>query len=219
MRLHVGCGAIYLTDWVNVDLAGPDVYLARQRPDLVERWTTTEDNYYGRQIDVTIESLRKGPLNRETVCDVYGDFEKLPVASYECSEILSRHAFEHLSIREARRALKECRRVLRRGGLLRLDVPDHAETLRLYRESGDVFYVRHLLGPRRGDDFGHHVMSYEPPQLQALVESEGFEFVEREHFEHLFPAFTLRFRKPINSVNVSPPRSRPILYPSGRVDK
>lgn len=193
--MHIGCGSVYLADWLNVDVPGPKTFLARQRPDLVEKWKTTEDHYYARHEDKTVDSLRAGPLDQEYVCDVYGDFEHIPLARYECDEILSRHAFEHLSIREARRALQECWRVLRKGGLLRIDVPDHAKTLELLIETRDRFYIRHLLGPRRGDDFGHHVMSYEPHQLRALCESEWFTFVEEEPNIHIFPAFCLKFQK------------------------
>lgn len=191
----MGCGSVYLDGWRNVDLPGPTTFLARERPDLVEQWRTTEDQYYARHADVTIETLREGPKTRETVCDIFGDFEHIPVAGYECTEILSRHCFEHLSIREARRALQECWRVMRKGALLRIDVPDHEQTLLKYKETGDPFYIRHLLGPRRGDDFGHHVMSYRPDQLKALVESEWFTYVGEEENIHLFPAFCLRFQK------------------------
>jgi hypothetical protein len=192
VKLHLGSGAVYLLDWWNVDIQAPKTFLARERPDLVERWKTTEDGYYARHADKTIDTLRTGPLDQEYVCDSYGDFLSIPVATYECQELLARQVFEHLSLREARQALNECLRVLRRGGVLRLDVPDHEETLRLYKQTGDEFYVRHLLGPRR-NEWGFHMMSYDRPRLRALVEDHGFRFTGEEPNVHFFPAFTLRF--------------------------
>lgn len=194
MKLHVGSGAVYLSDWLNVDVPGPKTFLARERPDLVKRWQTTEDDYYGRHADKSIETLRAGPLDQEYVCDAFGDFLSIPVATYECNELLARHTFEHLSIREARQALNECLRVMRRGGILRLDVPDHEGTLQRFKETGDEFYIRHLLGPRR-NEYGYHMMSYSRDRLRALIEAAGFKFVGEEPNIHFFPAFCLRFEK------------------------
>jgi hypothetical protein len=39
------------------------------------------------------------------------------------------------------------------------------------------------------------VMSYERHQLQRLVESCGFRFVEEEENIHWFPAFCLKFER------------------------
>src|SRR5688572_17847458 len=144
MRLHVGNGAIFLREWVNVDLPLPHVFLAKERSDLVERFSTTEDNYYGRHQDQTVEQWRKGAICQETVCNVYGSFAFLPVRPGSVSEILSRQAFEHLDRSQAVVAIDQCRRALKVGGLLRIDIPDADETIRRYGETRDEFYLRHL---------------------------------------------------------------------------
>lgn len=196
MKLHIGVGAVYLEDWVNIDLRAPNTFLASDRPDLVERWKTTDDAYYARHQDKTVSTLRSGPLNQEYVCDVYGSFDNIPAAYWSVDEVLSRHAFEHLSITEAHKALDQIDGIMKPNGILRLDVPDHEETLRLFKKTGDEFYIRHLLGPRR-NDHGFHMMSYTRDRLRSLVEEHGFVFVEEELPNiHLYPAFTLKFRKP-----------------------
>lgn len=195
MKLHVGVGTVYLLQYVNVDLPGPRTFLACERPDLVERWSTTEDAYFAKHQDKTLHTLAAGPIDQEYVCDRYGDFEHLPVQGGSVEEVLCRHVFEHLSITESHRALNHVDTVLRPGGILRLDVPDHEETLRLFKETGDSFYVRHLLGPRR-NEFGFHMMSYTRERLRALVESHGFIYGDEEPNIHLYPAICLRFRKP-----------------------
>lgn len=192
MKLHIGCGSVYLRDWVNVDLPGDNTFLAHERPDLVESLVTDESNYYGRHQDKTIDKLRSGPLNQETVCDRFGSFHQIPARAHSVSELLARHCFEHLSISEADAALRQIQSVLCSGGLLRLDVPDHEQTLEKFIETGDRFFVRHLLGPRRGD-FGFHMMSYSWDRLIDLVERYGFHFESREPNIHIYPAFCLRF--------------------------
>jgi len=192
MKVHVGCGTVYLKGWLNLDVKTPKTFLADERPDLVERYITTEDDYYGRHKDKTVEALRKGPRNDEYVCDEYGDFFDLPLFNF--NELLARHSFEHLSLGEARSALMNIYEHTNKRGILRLDVPDHEQTLLLYGKTGDPFYIRHLLGPRR-DEYGFHMMSYTPERLQRLVEEHGFTCEGAEENIHIYPAFCLRFRK------------------------
>jgi predicted SAM-dependent methyltransferase len=194
MKLHIGCGTVYLSGWVNVDVPGPKTFLAEKRPDLVDRWLTTEDNYYGRHTDKSVDTLAQGPLDQEYVCDQYGDFTSLNFPYESFDEVLIRQTFEHLSIAEAQNALDTIEALMPYGGVLRIDVPDHEKTLQLFKETGKDFYVRHLLGPRR-NDYGYHMMSYTPDRLQRLVERHGFRFVCQEDNIHLYPAFCLRFVK------------------------
>lgn len=194
MRLHIGSGAVYLDGWLNVDVPGPKTFLARERPDLVAKLRTTDENYYARHADKTIDTLSDGPLDQDYVCDRFGDLLHIPLARYEAEEVLARHCFEHLSLTEARIALCCLRDVMRRNGILRLDVPDTEETLRLLIDTGNKFYVRCLLGPRR-NEYGYHMMSYTRDRLRHLVESHGFQFLEEEPNIHFFPAFCLRFKK------------------------
>ncbi len=192
MKLHVGSGSIYLRGWTNVDLAFPNVFLASDRPDLVESLITDESDYYGRHKNKTMETLR-APIMQEMVCDRYGSFEFLPVAPNSVDELLSRQCFEHLSLTEAHLALERIKGVMKPGGVLRLDVPDHDETLKKLRETGDEFYARHLMGPRNSER-GHHMMSYTRKALASLVESHGFALQEEEPNIHIYPAFCLRFK-------------------------
>lgn len=193
VKLHVGCGSVYLREWVNVDIPEPNVFLARERGDLVERYITTEGDYYGRHRDKTQDSHRKGPLVQEYVCDAYGRFTFIPARSGSAEEILSRQVFEHLDRREARDGLRECHRVLQLDGILRLDVPDPDETLRKYGETRDEVYCRYLFGPRR-DEYGSH-FHYTRQMLTDIVTAAGFRFIHEEPNIHFYPAFCLRFAR------------------------
>lgn len=193
MKLHVGCGSVYLREWVNVDLPLPTVFLARERHDLLERFITTEDKYYSRHDDKTADSLRGGPVTRETICDVYGSFTFLPARPNTVTEILARQCFEHLGRDEAVVALQSAHRVLKTDGILRIDIPDPDETLRKYRETGDEFYIRHLFGPRR-DLFGLHT-HYTRGMLVDLAKAAGFSFRQEEPNIHFYPSYCLRFER------------------------
>lgn len=193
MKVHLGAGAIYLKDYLNVDLPLPHVALAKDEPGLVEEFITTEDKYYARHEGKGISDWRKGPQIVKTVCDAYGSFQFIPTRNETVSELLSRQVLEHLNVTQAREAMKECFRVLSWGGQLRIDVPDPEATLELYRETGDKFYFRHLFGPRL-DVFGYHT-PYSRASLTHLVAEAGFNLEQEEPNIHSYPAFCLRFVK------------------------
>lgn len=197
MKLHVGNGTVYLRDWCNVDLQLPGINLSSGRPDLVEKFATSAEAYYARHEDKTIESLRAGAATGEleTVCDAYGSFDRLPCGLGEAEEVMSFQVFEHLSVREARAALDEVDRVLRPGGRLRLTVPDHEETLKRWRVTGDEFWKRHVLGSRR-NEAAYHVMGWTRDSLRAIVEEFGLVCTGDFPNPHFYPSICMSFEKP-----------------------
>ena len=195
MRLHVGNGSVLLRNWVNIDLPLPNIFLVKERPDLAEKFMTTEDDYYGRHKDKNPDKWRKGAIVQETVTDCYGSFGFLPVRNGSVEEIWSVQSFEHLGKEEARAAVSECSRALKSGGFLRLDVPDPDATIREYRKTGDEWLFRHLFGPRL-DVYGGHTY-YNRAMLKSVVEKGGlFKYVAEEpNIHENYPAFCLRFRR------------------------
>lgn len=195
VRLHIGNGAVLLKDYVNIDLPGPSTFLAKDRPDLVNKLETTEHDYYGRHKDKNLDSLREGPLNQETVCDAYGSLDNIPAAYWSVSEVLIVHVWEHLSISEAHKALDQIDGIMEPNGVLRIDVPDHIESLHRYLETRDAFFERHLLGPRNTER-GYHLVGYTREFLIKLVEEHGFVYDGDDPRQHLYPSISVRFKKP-----------------------
>lgn len=185
-RLHMGCGTVYLYGYVNIDLPAPRCHLAEDNLDLMMRYATREDRYYANHAAVTPDTFRTGPLEADYVCDRYGRWDAIPCRDGDACEVLGRATFEHLSQTEAHRALEEVRRVLLRGGLLRLSVPDHAATLAGFVESRDPLAIRYLLGPRNSPG-GYHLQSYTLEALRGVVEAHGFEWNGEEPSPHLYP--------------------------------
>jgi predicted SAM-dependent methyltransferase len=201
MRVHLGNGSIYLTPtstedgkagWLNVDLQSPRQHLAADRPDLAKTLAATDEDYYRAKRNVTFD--QNAVYDPEGVSDVYGDFLRIPVAAGSASEILARQVIEHLSIHDAQLALCECARALEPGGILRIDVPDVEETLKRFRETGEDFLKRHILGSRK-NSFAYHLAGWTREGLTAMAERAGFDFVTEEPNIHLYPAIAMRFRK------------------------
>jgi predicted SAM-dependent methyltransferase len=123
----------------------------------------------------------------------------LPFESDCCEMIFSEHFLEHLDYPSpADRLLRDCLRVLRPGGTLRLSVPDTEWPLTDYSEGMDAPYfqacVKHEwhLGNcstrlehinyhfRQGDE---HRFAYDEETLTKILERTGFCDVKRVRFD------------------------------------
>lgn len=112
----------------------------------------------------------------------------LPFPDGAAQAIFSEHLFEHLDVASGSRLLKECRRVLAPGGVLRIGVPDLERYMNSYL-GADQLIEEHRPGrPTRaialGEVFffhGHRSM-YDFETLELLFREAGFTAVEHSAF-------------------------------------
>lgn len=192
---HIGNGTVYLTDAINVDMPGENVFLAKDRPDLVEKYSTVSDDYYGRHKNKNFDGWRKGPENNQTVTDRYGRLDCLPFRDGEVDTIIMYQVAEHLSIPELKIGIVEMARILKVGGIARISVPDMETSLKKLGETNDYFYVRHLLGPRNGSR-GLHCVGYSARILSDVFWESGIfnGGIEKPNW-HSYPAICMEFTK------------------------
>jgi len=96
--------------------------------------------------------------------------------------IYASHVLEHFGRVEVPRVLVEWARVLRRGGILRLAVPDFAACAKIYYEEGLVDGLTGLVGLVCGgqrDTHDFHKMIFDEPLLTRLLSNAGFSEVRR----------------------------------------
>lgn len=194
-KLHLGCGLNVVDGWLNVDGSWNArlAKLPRLRRALAGvRIIPREAANVQWRGDLRILDVR----------------ERLPFATGSYEAIYASHLLEHLYLDDALRLLRECLRVLRPGGTLRLVVPDLRAIVREYSgerpfhnsdelaamPSADRMNRRLLFrgtSPPRGNvllkvyaalkDFQTHKWMYDADSLVAHLRSAGFDQVsERE---------------------------------------
>lgn len=88
------------------------------------------------------------------------------------------HVLEHVSHRSVMETLREMRRLLKPGGVLRISVPDLDLVIALYRASGEQ--VEAIEQPLMGGQeypFNFHCAVFNRAHLEQLLRATGFDFV------------------------------------------
>lgn len=196
MNIHLGTGDVYLDGFVNVDVPIPGYsFLARERPDLVERNRTTLDHYYRYPYITT------GPVDRLCVADVFMDARALKFSD-ECAElIVAVQVLEHFTPAEAPQVLREWHRVLRPGGRLFVDTIDFPHLAKLAIESEDpemeAYYFRMIFGSHK-NEYASHKDGYTGRKLLELLLAAGFGNVRDvgNPLNHPYPSLAFQATKP-----------------------
>ena len=194
MKLHIGCGHIYLDPadgWTNVDIAIPGYsFLAAYRPDLVAENGTTVNHYYTRP-------YRRDGIVAERLCgaDAFIDTRGLELPNNSVDEILVVQLLEHFSREEAKHVLNEWYRVLRPGGRLVVDTPDLEGLAREFlaeHEGRREYYYRMIFGSQKNPG-AYHKDGYSLGKLIACLAIAGFVRIEDlgNPFGHPYPALTV----------------------------
>lgn len=136
MRINVGCGQTPTMGWRNFDNS---LSLRLSKLSRLGYWAfrlgVLDANQY--------EFMRFAQANNIE----YGDATKgLPIKDGVVDALYSCHMLEHLDREEASRFLKEARRVLTPGGVIRLVVPDMKKLAGQYISDGDAdFFIESTL--------------------------------------------------------------------------
>lgn len=184
VRLNVGAGTSTVPGWVNLD-ASPSLLLAKALPgpilEALASLLPADRRAVLRDYSRAQRRLRFGDARRP-----------LPFRSGSVSAVYSSHFLEHIRREEAAAFLRECHRVLRPGGILRVVVPDLRRLARLYLEGGngrrlsaDEFVASTLLREERRpglarrllgsfSDRADHLWMYDGDSLVALAREAGF---------------------------------------------
>lgn len=134
------------------------------------------------------------------------DLGAIPTDSVD--EIYAAHVFEHLGYQnELRRALAECRRVLKNGGKLKMSVPDIRVLGSLLNEpdlsDGELVWLMRILYGGQSDQYDFHKTGFTWEILAGLAAESGFEHLGVvERFGLFDDCSEIRVRGRLVSLNV-----------------
>lgn len=86
------------------------------------------------------------------------------------------HILEHIKQDNLKKVLLEMKRILKKGGVLRLSVPDFDRIIEIYNGSGnDINAIRHPLMGGQNHEYNIHYSVFNCRYLSVLLKEVGFE--------------------------------------------
>lgn len=131
-------------------------------------------------------------MARNEGLDIVWDLRNgLPFPSESCTAVFGEHVIEHITKEDAFNLLKECHRVLQKGGVIRLSTPDAGRYLRAYANDGE--FLRHSSFDRPIEtpmdrinqvmrEDGQHLWVYDAESLLLLLRRAGFSSATEQQF-------------------------------------
>jgi predicted SAM-dependent methyltransferase len=181
IRVNIGCGKAPTNGWINMDNS---LAIKLANSPLKYKIARTLRLLNAEQI----ENIEWNKLNKIKFADAT---KTLPLkdSSVEC--IYASHMIEHLSKEGALSFLKEAKRILKTGGILRLVVPDLRILIEGYLKSRDadsfmegLFVQAPPISTLKQKillfitGYRHHQWMYDGESLRKLLKKVGFEEVE-----------------------------------------
>jgi predicted SAM-dependent methyltransferase len=186
MKLHVGCGGIYLEGYVNIDAKGTMV--CDTRLEVVRGNLRNIENYYG---EGTWDNL---PRAHNTIVDLLMPMQEIDnyFKEYSVDKIVAIQTLEHLDPIEFVSALDSFYRLLKEGGILIVSVPDMDGTIEwLHDPEKAGFATRHLRGTHK-DRWSVHKSWWTEETLSKALSWVGFYDITTLDNIHCYPAIVMK---------------------------
>lgn len=174
MKLHLACGDVFLTDYVNCDIQGERVTEA-ERSNIPFRDLA---NYYSNRL---VGHKHTTYLDRQFDLTCFPwEFEDESI-----EEIVMIQAIEHFDYVTAKKIIDEILRVLKPGGKFLVDFPDVIASVLKYQESQHEFLMRFIYCNHKNQYSVHHWGYTEDtfPQLLGI----GWTYEFKQIVKHVYP--------------------------------
>lgn len=189
MKLHLGCGTIYLENYINIDTA-PDFIKENSPKEILEQNSTTYENYYKKEF---------GTSSGKVVADLdFNLLDHFPFNNNSIDEIVMYQVLEHIPLYNVGNILSEISRVLKKDGIFLVCVPDIKETAKLLAESKtdeeEDWAIRLVHGTQR-NKWSHHYCGYTFRTLKNTLMKFGFTKFEELKSINFYPVIHLKATK------------------------
>jgi SAM-dependent methyltransferase len=176
VKLHLGCGSIYLDGYVNCDAWG---YMPSEISDVRP---ATLDSYYQVPFQKEFDKRNRRPPVIDKEMDLH---ERWPFEDGTVEEIVMVCCIEHHSKQWARFISNEAHRVLRQGGKWLVDFPDIKQAFDNYFESDPEFFFE-LVFCNGKDEYSFHRWGYTFDTFKQFLGS-AWNVVLKDVVKHDYP--------------------------------
>ncbi len=175
VKVNIGSGLSVAPGWLNVD-ASLNAFFSKwpafvlkllYRISSVKKWYSIDDYLHILKNNTFIH------YNVE-----YG----LPFPDESVDYIYSSHLLEHLYKEDAKKLLKEAYRVLKKGGIIRICVPDLEYAISLYQKGEKEKALNYFFTTSKASYLSTHRYMYDFDLLKHLLEEVGFTNVKKCSF-------------------------------------
>lgn len=173
MKIHLCCGDIYLTDYVNIDVEGE---LAAEAS--IEFPYRDLSNYYSNRL-----VGHKHPTYVDQKFDI--TCFPWPIEDELADEVVMIQAIEHFDQPTAQKIIDEILRILKPGGVLKIDFPDLVAGVAKYAENDDQDFLMRFIYCNHKNQYSVHHWGYTRttfPRLLGFGWTYEFKDIVRHHY-------------------------------------
>jgi len=177
IKVNLGCGLRCLPNWINIDGSLTALFSSKRFSflnKLLYHLAGSSEYYSFEEFDTII---KKNKLH-------FYDLRKgIPLLTGSIDVLYTSHFLEHINKNDAKNFIKECYRVLKPGGLLRVVVPDLDMAFKMYKEGkaeemlDSFFYTSDIY------DFHMHKYNYNFKTLGILLKNAGFSDIQKKSYQ------------------------------------
>lgn len=171
VKVNVGSGLCVAPGWINLD-SGLHAIFSKWPEPLVRRLYRMSSYREWYAEDDYVRLLREHRFHHHNI--EHG----LPFPDASVDFVYSSHLLEHLFQEDAEAFVRECHRVLKNGGILRICVPDLEHALALYAQGQKAKALEYFFVRRIGY-FNAHKFMYDYELLATLMKRAGFARTEK----------------------------------------
>ncbi|HVF09408.1 MAG TPA: methyltransferase domain-containing protein [Abditibacteriaceae bacterium] len=176
VKVNVGCGLIVAKGWLNLDVSLATLAAAWPRPlqralyKVSPRASYIKRHFSPEEFSRALEEHNF--IHHDTK---YG----LPFAGESVDYIYTSHFVEHLYRSHAQKFFEESRRVLKKGGVLRISVPDLEYVVGLYNAGRKEEAMDFCYYDAGTSEFTRHKYMYDFELMQRYLQEAGFSDIRR----------------------------------------
>lgn len=172
MKIHFGAFNCPIDGWRNTDIT-PHLYLARV-PLLP--WVLHK---LGKIPAARYYDYERGAFRKLTYMNVS---KRWPFADESAEAIFSSHVVEHLPLHGARICMRNAYRVLKKGGVLRVAVPDLDKFVADYKTKPAYEWACGFFEAQQASEKNMHHFMYNHESMARLMREAGFSNITRVSF-------------------------------------